>query len=201
MKKIKILLISLFTISAFFYSCKKDKTDTNSSLKEKTFVVNATSDTKWVYFSFDKNDTVQITDPKNSSDWDLAFKRFYIRSNSGLSGIGSAGADSTNLKNQNGFDTYKTLNDTAKFITDKNMQVMTYMGYGMDTVNPVLYTWFNYNFATNQLIPTNMIYVVKTATGKYAKVWIESYYNEMDLTSGYIKFIYTYQPDGSKNLQ
>jgi hypothetical protein len=201
MKKINILIISIIAFGTFFYSCKKDKTDNNSGLTGKTFVVNASSETKWVYFSFEKNDTVQIIDPKNSMDWDLAFKRFYIRTNGGLSGNGIAGADSTNLKNQSGFDSYNVVNDTAKFITDKYTQVMTYMGYGMDTVNPALYKWFTYNFVTNQLIPTNMIYVVKSTKGKFAKIWFESYYNEMDLNSGYIKFIYTYQPDGSKILQ
>jgi hypothetical protein len=198
MKNVKIVIITLIILSPLFYKCKKDNP---STITGKTFVVNASSQTNWVYFSFDKNDTVKISNPKNSTDWDLAFKRFYIRSNGGLSGIGNAGADSTNLKNQNGFDSCKIVSDTLNFSADKYMKVMTYMGYGMDTVNPVLYTWFNYSFTTFQLIPTTMIFVVKTASGKYAKVWIESYYNDMDLTPGYIKLTYTYQPDGSKILQ
>jgi hypothetical protein len=201
MKNVKILFIAIISFSSLFYGCKKNDGSNNNSTGGKTFVVNATSENKWVYFSFDKNDTLQISDPKNSTNWDLAFKRFYIRSNGGLSGIGNAGADSINSKNQSGFDSYNTVSNIANFSADKYMQVMTYMGYGMDTVNPVLYTWFNYNLTTNQLIPTNMIFVVKTANGKFAKIWIESYYNDKDLTSGYVKFLYSYQPDGSKNLQ
>jgi len=42
---------------------------------------------KWTYFSFDEG-TVDITDEESLNDtrWDLAFKRFYVKSNSGLSG-------------------------------------------------------------------------------------------------------------------
>ena len=68
-------------------------------------------------------------------------------------------------------------------------------------VNPILYTWFSLEFAPQgtQIVPTDYIYVVKTGTGKYAKVWFKSYYSATNL-SGYVTFQYKYQPDGSKNL-
>ncbi len=192
----KFIYLSILACSLMFVGCKKS--DTSTPLTGTTFIINATSETQWVYFSFDKNDSVKISDPKNSTGWDIAFKRFYVRSNGGLSGIGSAGADSANVNGQTGFDSYKSVTST-NFSTDKYMQVMTYMGYGMDTVNPVLYTWFNYNFGTNTLVPTNMVFIVKTASGNYAKVWIESYYSDLNVP-GYVKFKYVYLPDGSKSF-
>ena len=67
---------------------------------------------------------------------------------------------------------------------------------------PSLYTWFSLEFATQgtQIVPSDYIYIVKTGTGKYAKVWFKSYYSATNL-SGYVTFQYKYQPDGSKNLE
>ena len=52
----------------------------------------ATSYSDWVYFSIEQNSTVEIADPENSLDWDLAFQRKHIKTNSGLSGSGNGGA-------------------------------------------------------------------------------------------------------------
>jgi hypothetical protein len=49
-------------------------------------------------------------------------------------------------------------------------------------------------------VPADYIYIVKTATGKYAKIWFKSYYSPENI-SGYVTFQYKYQPDGSKNLE
>ena len=62
--KIKLVYISILAVGILFSSCKK--TD-NTPLTGKTFVVNATSESNWVYFSFDKNDTVSIASPSTSN--------------------------------------------------------------------------------------------------------------------------------------
>ncbi|PIE88342.1 MAG: hypothetical protein CSA04_02390 [Bacteroidetes bacterium] len=43
------------------------------------------------------------------------------------------------------------------------------------------------------------IFVVKTADGKYAKVWLKDYFNA-DGESGHVTMKYSYQPDGSTKL-
>jgi hypothetical protein len=197
-----ILLITIGFASIMLTNCKKDESGSNNQLHENTFVVKATKSSEWVYFSFEQNDTIKIVDPFKSTDWDLAFRRFYIRSNGGLSGPGNAGADSTMLTGSDGFSAYKMVSDTATYSSDINMRVMTFQGYTNDTVNPVMYTWFNYDFILKQLVPSNKIFVFRTAKGKYAKLWFKSYYSDADgTTSGFIKFTYIYQSDGSKNLQ
>jgi hypothetical protein len=82
------------------------------------------------------------------------------------------------------------------------MEIAVQQGYANYDVNPALYTWFNIELGANgtQIIPSDYIYIVKTATGKYAKVWFKSYYNASN-TSGHVTFEYKYQPDGSKNLE
>ena len=44
-----------------------------------------------------------------------------------------------------------------------------------------------------------MVYVVRTADGKYAKILIESFHNA-EGKSGYINMKYSYQPDGGRKF-
>ena len=75
-------------------------------------------------------------------------------------------------------------------------------GYATYIVNPEIYTWFKIELATQgtQIVPSDYIYIVKTADGKYAKVWFKSYYSAANV-SGHVTFQYKYQPDGSKMLE
>ena len=60
--------------------------------RDETVYINASSFVDWAYFSFETNSEVNIVDPETSLDWDLAFKRNHIKTNSGLSGQGLGGA-------------------------------------------------------------------------------------------------------------
>jgi hypothetical protein len=193
------ILISIFCLTSI-YSCKKE--DTKSPIQAQTFEINSTSSTIWKYFSFATNDTVSIADPANSTAWDLAFQRYRIRTNSGLSGNGSGSAANSYTTGQTGFDALKVASDTATYVKDTSISIAVQQGFATYVVNPVLYTWFSLEFATQgtQIVPTDNIYIVKTGTGKYAKVWFKSYYSTTNL-SGHVTIQYKYQPDGSKNLE
>jgi hypothetical protein len=208
MKNIFKFFIILSTVTISFLSCKKDST---TVLTSKTFVVKATSKTNWVYFNFDKDDTLQISNASESNEWDLAFERYKIKTNGGKSGKGIAGVFKSGFKNQTGFDSLNTVPSIAVFATDDSVKVEDY-----NPANPqipiissivfsgTLYSGFiQQHTATGTLfVPTNDVFIVKTAKGKYAKVWIKSYYSDLDgTTAGYIKITYKYQADGSKNLQ
>jgi len=195
----KQIFLSAIMVIAFF-GCKK--TDTKAPIKAQTFEVKSTSSTVWKYFSFATNDTVTITDPANSTGWDLAFQRYRIRTNGGLSGNGSGSAANSYQKGQTGFDAISVVSDTSTFINDASISIAIQQGYATYIVNQVLYTWFSLEFAAlgTQIVPSDYVYIVKTGTGKYAKVWFKSYYNAY-ATSGYVSIQYKYQPDGSKNLE
>jgi hypothetical protein len=94
------------------------------------------------------------------------------------------------------------VSDTSTFINDALISIAVQQGYATYIVNPVLYTWFSLEFATQgtQIVPSDYIFIVKTSSGKYAKVWFKSYYSPENI-SGYVSFQYKYQPDGSKNLE
>jgi hypothetical protein len=192
------LILAVFAI--FFSSCKKD--NNTPAIEEQTFEVKSTSSTAWKYFSFEANDTVQVADPENSTNWDLAFQRYRIRTNSGLSGHGSGGAANSYQKGQSGFDALKAVADTSTFVTDDSISVAVIQGYATYIVNPLLYTWFSLEFSAQGtlIVPSDYVYIVRTSTGKYAKVWFKSYYSATN-QSGYVTMQYKYQSDGSKNLE
>lgn len=96
----KLIIASCLALSACFVSCDKSK-DTPTVTQEtvKNAVVNASDYAKWVYFSFEKGAIVELSEAeaKTSLDWDLAFHRYDIRTNSGKSGQGQGGAARTTL--------------------------------------------------------------------------------------------------------
>src|SRR5450759_67356 len=197
MKKI-IFLSAIIVLS--LSACKKN--NSNPPIQAQTFEINSTGSTTWKYFSFASNDTLTIADPASSTAWDLAFQRYRIKTNGGLSGSGSGSAANSYQKGQTGFDALKVVPDTTTFAQDASISIAVQQGYATYVVNPSLYTWFSLEFATQgtQIVPTDYIYIVKTGTGKYVKVWFKSYYSTTNL-SGYVTFQYKYQPDGSKNLE
>jgi hypothetical protein len=183
-----------------FLAC--DKEDSNAPIDPQTTEINSTNANTWKYFSFEINDTVSIADPSNSLEWDIAFQRYRIRTNSGLAGNGMGGAANSYSKGQAGFDALMVVPDTSTFAVDTSVDIAVQMGFATYIINPVLYTWFTLEFAAQgtQIVPTDYIYIVRTAAGKYAKVWFKSYYSATN-ASGFINFQYKFQPDGSKNLE
>jgi len=196
MKKSLFLLIAFAGVMA---GCQKE--NNSQPIESQTFEVNSSSSTTWKYFSFAKNDTLVVADPENSLEWDLAFQRYRIRTNGGKSGNGAGSGANTYQKGQAGFDALKIVSDTVTFTDDDSIEIAVQQGYATYIVNPELYTWFSIELAAQgtQIVPSDYIYIVKTADGKYAKVWFKSYYNALNV-SGYVTFQYNYQPDGSKIL-
>lgn len=151
---------------------------------------------KYTLFSFATGATVANSDSA-STKWDIGFNGTKIIINSGTSGPGSAGAlvvtgifSELNLAPDNGY------------LTD-NSATATYAitrGSGKG--------WYNYDPAANLITPmAGRVIMVKTSSGKYAKMEIISYYKDAPAsptatsTDRYYTFRYLYQPDGSKKLQ
>lgn len=190
----------LVVIALILVACEKKESDTDS--EAGIVVINATSSNTWIYFSFDNNDTLAINDPSTSDAWDLAFQRYRIRTNGGQSGSGQGCAANSGLTGQQGFNNLTLVSDTLQFIQDSEISIAVQQGYASYLVNPQLYTWFTMEMATQgtQIVPSDSIYVIKTAKGNFAKVWLKSYYSATN-ESGHITMQYLYQPDGSGRLE
>ncbi len=187
-------------ISGMLFSCGKEENE--PAIESKTFVIDVRNSSGWKYFSFAEDDTIAVSDPSASTEWDLAFQRYRIRTNGGESGKGLGAAANTGQKGQAGFDAVKSADDTFKFMDDGPVSIAVQQGYETFILNPELYTWFTMEQASQgtQIAPSDFVYIVRTATGKYAKIWFKSYYSATNI-SGHITFQYKYQPDGSGNLE
>jgi len=156
----------------------------------KELTINATGSTEWVYLSFAKGEVVTVTDPYNSTDWDLRVKRYHIGTNSGKGGAVDMGDVNFTAVIQAPAEGY---------VVDDSLSFESHSGVTKLSVNPTLETWAAMEGMPPTFVPSNHIFAVKTANGKYVKLWLKSYYND-EGTSGYVSLQYYYQADGSKNL-
>lgn len=189
--------ILILAAAVMFSACEEDDTD-SGKLEVVTEQVAATSYTEWVYFSFSEGKIVDVTDPKTSTNWDIGLKRNNFRTNSGASGNGLGGALDTESVD---FDSYFEAPETG-YSVDVEIQAFDFntMEYYTTTANEVLDTWGAFtDDMPPTFIPSNKVFVVKTADGKFVKMIILSYYGADG--SGYITFKYVYQPDGSAILE
>ena len=166
--------------------------------EEYLATIQATSYSEWVYYSFETHSVVSIQNPENSLDWDLAFQRKHIKTNSGLSGIGNGGALVDSIGNSESeaytwINEWETLNEvptqstwmTDTFHTDF-YDILTHT-FVEGIKNPALnsWGWFDETYVLN---PTNYVMFVKAANGTdIIKFWAYDYY---DGTGGNISFRY-----------
>lgn len=147
----------------------------------------------YTFYSLADGKEVPYTDSA-STKWDLAFRGTTVLTNSGTSGPGQGGAQ-------------VKLGLFAEMLTAPDA------GYAVDGTAKAIPTgsgngWYNYNSTTHVISPiAGRVLMIRTATGKYAKVEITNYYKDAPATpagtepSGYYSFRYLYQPDGSINLK
>ncbi len=211
---LKASLLLLTSISMLF-SCTKDETIyelpvtaiTVSNLPADTVLgINAItgmpfSAGKYTFYSLERNTIVPNADSA-SAKWDLAFVGTKILINGGTSGTGLGGA----FIYKGLFDDVKTISNDSVFKTD-NAPASFAVTYGSGK------GWYVYDQLTSLVTPlAGRVLVIKTASGKYAKLEIINYYkggvtlpttasdNDKLSKQRYYTFRYTYQPNGSKSF-
>ena len=148
----------------------------------------------YTFYSLGTQSVVSYTDSA-STKWDVAFRGTTILVNGGTSGPGQGQAQIvTKLFEE--LTTAPTTDYKSDAATGK--AIPTGSGNG----------WYTYDSNTHLISATpGRIIALKTATGKYAKMEIKSYYKGAPATpttstpSGYYNFRFIYQADGSTNLK
>jgi hypothetical protein len=197
----KTTLFTAFALAtfAFLVSCEKDET---SPLSGKVIEINASAYDSWTYFSFDEDTVVSIADYTNSNDWDIAFHRSDVRVNCGQAGPGQGGSYNAGKVNFSSVteapaDGY-SLNTTISILESYTMPPV-YVTVPGDTLVSKWLTITTSNTAPPTYSYSDNIYVIRTAKGKYAKVWLQSYFNSQS-QSGHITIKYVYQANGSRQF-
>lgn len=88
-------------------ACEGESSPDDFTPQEGTITIDASSSTAFTYFSFADNGVVQIADPRASSEWDLALRRFEVRLNGGVAG--PVGVTGFNLENNAGLSSSEVL--------------------------------------------------------------------------------------------
>lgn len=208
-----MLLMAAMAVTSFS-SCGGDDDDDNggntpapdsNKLEMKTVMLSRKTNygNDWIYFSLrEGKELAGITEEnhKENLDWDLAFNRFNIRTNSGKSGNGKGGALDTGSKDMNSV----TVVPEKEFIVDVDAMITeSFTGSGIteceSTLNPCMADAIEFQGPPPTYTPSNHIYIVKTADGKYAKVKVLGYHND-EGKSGFVSFQYVIQPNGSRNF-
>ena len=207
----KITFVLLATTQMF--ACSKSETITTPVVTVSTKVVtDLMADTvlgiaangmpysagKYTFFSLENNTIVPSTDSATAK-WDLAFMSTRILTNGGTSGPALGGAFIyTGL-----FDDLKIIPADSIFKTDNAPTYAITTGSGKG--------WYTYDQLTSLITPlAGRVLVIRTASGKYSKLEITSYYKggvtlpvsasdiEKLTKQRYYSFRYTYQSNGSK---
>jgi hypothetical protein len=140
--------------------------------------VDATAEETWVYLDLDSGEQLDVADPSADADWDVAFLRFHIKLNGGVSG----GADVDALPLSDTAFADVTVAPADGFLTDQ-------ADGEDDNEDPdyVFRDWYAYEFMTHVLTPHPIVYVVRTAEPRHFKLQIENYYDDAG-SSAHITF-------------
>ncbi len=215
MKKAILGSLQILALSIVLFSCSKSSTTTVTPVVTTTTyaVKDLMADTiigngptgpygagKYTFYSLEKNAIVPNTDSA-STKWDVAFLGTRILTNAGTSGSGMGGGFVfTGL-----FDDLKTISADSVFKTDNAPTYAITTGSGKG--------WYTYDPINNIITPlAGRVLVIRTASGKYAKIEISCYYKggttlattatDADKASKqrYYTFRYSYQSNGTKTF-
>ena len=140
--------------------------------------VDATAEDAWVYLSLADGAQLQVDAPLSDPSWDLAFQRFNIKLNGGISGSGEVEAA------------------TVLDVELEDVELAPADGYLSDQAdgddedeNPdyALHQWYEYNVMTHVLTPRAAVYVIRTGEGEHYKLQLVDYYDDAG-TSGHPTF-------------
>ena len=210
-KTVKFLGMAILGLSLVATSCKKDET-TDETPTDNTITVSLSKKNNekvdhWVYYSFDTKSEVSGIDSSNfktSDKWDIAFHSRHVRLNGGTSGMGMAAAydagkvewSLVTVAPQNGYQEDVYADSILYAGNGANGPIMV----GTD-LNKVFENAFSFDANTHP--PTyaanHNVYIIKTRTGKYAKIMLTDYYNDKGV-SGYISFKYVLNTDGGREF-
>lgn len=199
-KRLSTLFVASMAVFGFS-ACSSDnemEPEVPVSVEAKTisFVSSSTKEEDWEYFSFKQGKFVEVPKSKANEDltWDIAFQRFYVRTNSGESGKGKGGALDSGKKS---FDEVTEVPKSG-FISDKIASVMAKMSVMVErSVNTAFEiekhpSWMWFVFQEMRWAHNDNVFIVRLADGEsYAKVIMRAYKND-EGTSGHITFDYIY---------
>lgn len=130
--------------------------------------IDATSEESWVYVDLESGELVEPAVPEDDPSWDVAFLRFQVAINGGVSGTGGCEAaaldgvpfDEVLAAPPDGYTTDQE-DDDGDGLPDR-----------------ALGSWYDYDKTTHELTPHDRTYVIRTVEGAHQRLRFDSYYDE-----------------------
>ncbi|MDR2683542.1 MAG: HmuY family protein [Dysgonamonadaceae bacterium] len=213
-QSVALALLSVLYLS----SCgNKDDLFQKSEPKEGLAILDCSSYTQWNFFSFSKGEIIGSCDAdnaadneswRNRTDWDLAFHRQDVKTNSSISGTGKGGILEYDFKGQTfDFDLVTvapssgyTVDEPDSIIYDMSQMMQGIIGYVRTGLSQPPKKWAVLEDMMNsKWIYAQKVFVVRTADNKYAKIYLKNFKSDAG-ASGTITMQYVYQPDGTTDL-
>lgn len=201
------LLFAIFLGSVIISSCSRDNEEETKDIipidNSKNIIdLDASEMGKWVYFSFTKDEVVDISTPETDLSWDIAFSRYHIKTNGGTSGKGNGEVAKLDEK-----DFSKVVSVPVNLQYTKDIFIKPIVRPGMpeqpqislnNLISGNINTptgWWSYTPpASGSQIPkttlNNWVYIVKDAKGIPVKLQLTSYNHSQTTKSGFISFRY-----------
>lgn len=193
----RLLMMVPLLLGAVFFACDDDEsnpilpddTSTSTWIEDGGYwqsLVDASSDSSFVYFSFATQETVSITDDEavSNDEWDIAFMRYHVILNGGISGDkGVVGVDLAEVDSPDSTD-FDAVTDTSDVTDDDWVE---------DEIDLVVDEWYDYNYQTHEFDLNNNVYIIKDAEEKYVKfqvIGIENYGSPPDMGTVTCRFVY-----------
>jgi hypothetical protein len=145
------------------------------------YTIDARSNEDWGYFSF--ADGANVSTSQDALDWDMAFRRTDVLTNSG----------DTNPQGPGGaVDLGKIVLEEAAAPSAGFAQDVTHEERGLE--NPALHSWYNYNWTSHIITSKDHAYALRTGSGEVVLLTFVSYYCD-DGSSGCVTFRYKHIQD------
>lgn len=149
------------------------------------YTIDARSRSEWVFFNF--RDRAVAATSQDATDWDLAFRRNRLLTNSG----------DTNSRGRGGAVDLKEIPLADAVAPDEGyLADTTHEDRGLE--NPALHKWYSYDWTTHIITSKEHTYALRTSTGEVVLLTFVSYYCD-DGSSGCITFRFTWPDDDSRS--
>ena len=142
--------------------------------------LDATGESDWVYFDLDQAIQVEVTDPLADTTWDLAFQRFRVKANGGVSGHGGVAVAAVGTTN------FAASPDSAsaEWVLDEARG-----GDRVDLAFSAEGNWFRYRLRSHSLESREQVKLIRSSLGTIFKLQMMTYYDRF-LISGHPTFRY-----------
>jgi len=127
-----------------------------------SLVMDATDAERWSALDLDGG---RVT-VEEDSGWDLAFQRFEIKVNGGISGDGGVEVVAVSAMYQDDIEV-----PAGGWLTDEPD------ADGDEVPEYALLTWYSYDYETHLLNPAEVVYIVRTSEDALFKLAFDSYYD------------------------